>query len=126
MNPDKKRKTDDDEDDLQQRLYKAAADRGYKTIMATDCSDNHKIRKVLKTMEPLAQGLLHQRFVEEDTQFNRDKEEFEAKMRENEKVKKVLEALEVVSPPPQATVSSSSSSSSGGGGGVMGSLFGRK
>ena len=122
MNPDKKRKTspirseDDDEDD-DMMLHQRAANRGYKNIMATDCSDEDKIQSIFFSMEPLAAGLLRQRFVEEETQYNRDKEEFESKTRENEKVKKVLKSFEA------PTVSSSVSR--GGGGGIMGMLTGK-
>jgi hypothetical protein len=122
MNPDKKRKSteSDEEADMQQKLHQSSANTNYKNIMATDCNDKKKIQKTFERMEPLAAGLLHQRFLAEDTQYNRDKEEFESKTRENEKVKKVLKSFEPESPP--VVSSSSSGAASGGGGGVMGML----
>ena len=118
MNPDKKRKTGDDDEDMEQKLFQASADTNYNKIMATDCNDRKKIQRVFDMMEPFAAGLLHQRFVNMDLQFNRDKEEFEKKQKENEKVLRVLESFGD-SPTPAATASSSSIS-----GGMLGSITG--
>jgi hypothetical protein len=64
--------------------------------------------------------MLKQRFVDLDKQYHREKEDFDAKTRENEKVQNVLKAFEVESPPPIVSSSSSSSSS----GGLLGFLTG--
>ena len=127
MNPDKKRKSteSDEEADMQQKLHKSSANINYTNIMATDCNDKKKIQRIFERMEPLAAGLLHQRFLAEETQYNRDKEEFESKTRENEKVKKVLKSFEPESPPAVPSSSSRAASegggaASGGGSGIMG------
>ena len=119
MNPDKKIKTGEDEEDMEQKLFQASADTNYNKIMATDCSDRKKIQRVFDMMEPFAAGLLHQRFVNMDLQFNRDKEEFEKKQKENEKVLRVLDSF---SDSPKAVVATTSSSSSSGG--MLGSITG--
>ena len=129
MNPDKKRKSDsaDEEEDMQNKLYQASSNKSFETIMATDCTDRKRIQKVFDRMEPFAAGLLRQRFVNMETQFNKDKEAFEAKMRENEKVKKVIASFETVSPTPAPSAvvaSSSSGGGGGGGGGILSGIFG--
>ena len=129
MNPEKKRKADDE--DMERKLFEISAERGYNAIMATDCTDKLKIKRVFDKMEYFAIGLLRQQFVQKEIDFNRDKEEFEMKVRENEKVKRVLASFEEVSPPPPSSTStssnsSSSSSSGGGGGGILGMLTGTR
>lgn len=112
----KKRKTEAEEEaDAEMVLHQRAADRCFHMIMASDCTDSKAIDKLINRLEPFAAGLVRQRFVNMDAQFNKDTEEYETKKRENDKVKRVIQSFESSSPKP-----SSSSSSSGGGGGSTG------
>ena len=127
MNPDKKRKTspvrvDADDDDIDEMvLHQKSANRGYKNIMATDCTDPDLIKGIFAQMEPLAIGLLRQRFVEEETQFNLDKEEFERRVRENVKVKLVLQSFnEKSGGSAKSSASTTNGAAGGGGSGIMG------
>ena len=109
MNPDKKRKTDAEEEaDAEMVLHQRAADRCYHMIMASDCTDSKAIDKLINRLEPFAAGLVRQRFVNMDAQFNKDTEEYETKKRENDKVKRVIQSFDA------------SPKSSGGGGGAGG------
>ena len=121
MNPassEKKRKLDEkDEVTLfNERLVKDAFD----ALMESDCRSKKKIVKEFERLKPIPQGMLMQRFVDLDKQYHREKEDFDAKTRENEKVQNVLKAFEVESPTPVVSSSSSSSSS----GGLLGFLTG--
>ena len=66
---------------------------------------------LINRLEPFAAGLVRQRFVNMDTQFNKDTEEYETKKRENEKVKRVIQSFD-------ASPSARSNNSGGGGGGA--------
>ena len=118
----KKRKTEAEEEaEEEMDLHRKAANRVFKSVMATDCTDKVATKKKMKHLEPLASGLLYQKLVDMDTQFHRDTEDYEAKKRENDKVKLVIGYLDGGSSP---QVSSSSSSAAGGGGGGGGAASG--
>ena len=126
----KKRKTEAEEEaDAEMVLHQRAADRCFHMIMALDCTDKKAINKLINRLEPIAAGLVRQRFVNMETQFNKDTEEYETKKRENEKVKRVLKSFEPESPPTGGggggTGGGDGGAGGGGGGGIMGMLTGR-
>ena len=113
MNPERKRqKTEAEEEaDAEMVLHQRAADRCYHQIMASDCTDPKVIDRLINRLEPFAAGLVRQRFVNMDAQFNKDTEEYETKKRENDKVKRVIQSFDA---------SPSARSNGGGGGGAGG------
>ena len=124
MNPDKKRKTEAEEEaDTEMVLHQRAANKCFNSVMASDCTDRKAIEKTIGRLDPLAAGLVRQRFVDMDIQFNRDTEEYETKRRENEKVKRVIRSFEPESPTTASTAASGAGkggAASGGGSGIMG------
>lgn len=120
MNPDKKRKTEAEEEaDTEMLLHQRAADRCYHQIMSSDCTDPKVIDRLINRLEPFAAGLVRQRFVNMDAQFNKDTEEYETKKRENEKVKRVIQSFDA-----SPTARSNGGDGGAGGGGAGGAAGG--
>ena len=122
MNPERKRQKTEAEEEAEEEmdLHRKAASRVFKAVMATDCTDKLATKKKMKHLEPLATGLLYQKLVDMDTQFHRDSEEYEAKKRENDKVKLVIKYLDGDSSPQVSSSSSGGGAASSGGGAASG------
>ena len=117
----KKRKTEAEEEaEEEMDLHRKAATRIFNAVMATDCTDKVATKKKMKHLEPLATGLLYQKLVDMDTQFHRDSEEYEAKKRENDKVKLVIKYLDGDNSPQVSSSSSGGGAASSGGGAASG------